>query len=230
MTEAPWVQLWGGGRLCLQDPVITDLWPLVRAIGGLRRFNNHTRWPIFVTQHSVAVSLLVPPAARAYALLHDLHEGVTGDIPTPVKRMLGFETGGALDALCDRLDLAIWRAAGLPPPDETIRAAVRAADAAVLMAERRDALHPPPSSWGALEDIVPAGAVTTPMGEMAALALFVRYAGGVLPSRCAMDLLKSFARHCEQLAIVRLNDLLAPLSASWKSARAPDGDMREPGA
>lgn len=173
-AEAPWVQMWGGGSLCLANPVITDLWPLVRAIAGLRRFNGHTKFPIWVTQHSVAVAWECTGAARPYGLLHDLHEGVIGDIPTPVKRMLGFEQGGALDALADRLDAAIWKAVGLPPPDEAIRAEVRRADVAVLMAERRDAMHIGTRDWGALESATIAPCPVRPMSEQAALRLFMR--------------------------------------------------------
>lgn len=88
-----------------------------------------------VAHHSLRVSYLVPPQFALDALLHDAHESLTGDIPTPVKVLLRAQT----DAL-DRMEASVTRAirVGLGMPPEASQEATEAigkADKAALLEE-----------------------------------------------------------------------------------------------
>lgn len=192
MTEirqpTPWVQIFGGGKVDLVNPEISSLYPLVRSIAGIRRFVGHTKFPIWVTVHSVAVARMVSPAAAPYALLHDLHEGVIGDIATPVKEVLGPYGRAALRLVTDRLDAAIWRCAGLEPPTPDIVAEVKRADLAALLLERRDSMHAPPQEWSlAVAGPLPEMSYTA-CSEAAGLAMFIEMAMRLLPIGVGVDL------------------------------------------
>ena len=49
------------------------------------RFGGSSKITYTVMQHTFVVAAFVPPHMRAFALLHDACEAVTGDIPRPVK-------------------------------------------------------------------------------------------------------------------------------------------------
>lgn len=87
MTDAGWIDL--------AAPDFSD-WSLWKLAAGLHRI---PRWhalalahPWSVLQHSLLVADLLDeqlPVVKALALLHDAHEAITGDIPQPVKALMG---------------------------------------------------------------------------------------------------------------------------------------------
>lgn len=88
-----------------------------------------------VAHHSLLVAGMRPTEWKLEALLHDAHEALIGDIPTPAKRAMqafgvdfsGFERS---------VQLAMREGLGLPPvPSPEAEAAVRAADHAALLQE-----------------------------------------------------------------------------------------------
>jgi len=116
-----------------------------------------TAAPYSVAQHSVMVAELLPAdhRLRAYGLLHDAHEAWTGDISSPMKRMLAMEMHIRIDhrqplsvghrplaAIAERLDEAIRDACGLERPRFVDDEAVKAADDLAAWVEARDLLHP----------------------------------------------------------------------------------------
>lgn len=125
--------------------------------------------PYSVAQHCVvgadaALEETGDANISAYFLLHDAHEFVIGDMTTPVARWLATIAaelyGGSAHNMVEtmiatakaRLDMVIWRAAGLPPPGKTYRAAIDDFDLRMLATEQRQLLMPAPKSWGAAID------------------------------------------------------------------------------
>ncbi|AEH88159.1 hypothetical protein [Mesorhizobium opportunistum] len=125
--------------------------------------------PYCVAQHCVVGADAAMEETRdaniaAYFLLHDAHEYVFGDMTTPVAKWLaviadelyGGSAHGMVETLIAtakaRLDMAIWRAAGMPPPGKTYRAAIADFDLRMLATEQRQLLIPAPKSWGARID------------------------------------------------------------------------------
>lgn len=177
----PWMQtVTGRAQRLTGEQISVDLFDVAVALSRIPRFNAQTIFPVWVAQHSVLVSRLVPPDAAAHALLHDAHEAFAGDIPTPVKWAIGPEGAAAFKTLTDRLDCAIWLSAGLPPPNERIQAEIRLADLIALMTERRDAMGAPPRPWRN-EDIQPSDYHVHPCTTADAFKLFVDRLCELLP-------------------------------------------------
>lgn len=105
------------------------------------RFNGHTAQFYSVAEHSILVHSLAKesfPAPgdavlRLYALYHDGHEGITGDVISPVKTKI---LNGVLAKLEHDIDQNIWRVLRIPPPSEAIRALIHEYDLCVAMHER----------------------------------------------------------------------------------------------
>ncbi|RWN11787.1 hypothetical protein [Mesorhizobium sp.] len=132
------------------------------------RFGGHVPGnPYSVAQHCVIGADAALEETRdaniaAYVLLHDAHEFVFGDMTTPVAKWLTVierELFGSSEVVRTliatakaRLDSAIWRAAGLPPPGKNYRAAVDDFDVRLLATEQRQLLMPAPKSWGKAVD------------------------------------------------------------------------------
>lgn len=122
------------------------------------RFSGACREPLSVAQHCVQASLAAEEDARILVpnlgdgeqhvlvfalsvLLHDAAEAYGPDISRPVKH------SGAVDALVaieERIQAAIYQAAGLPPvePPSYLQAR-KAIDRRMLRTEQRDVMPPP---------------------------------------------------------------------------------------
>lgn len=115
-----WVQLGSGARVDLIRPQLKGqphlLHDLAIGLARLPRFLGHTAGatPYSVAQHCCVVGHLAAkrhgPEWKLPGLLHDAHEALMGDIPTPVVRALGLMTAGVIGGLKERLDRAICRA------------------------------------------------------------------------------------------------------------------------
>lgn len=172
-----WIELASGVGVDLAEPDLTavHLSDLATALARLPRFLGHTKALYTVGQHSLHVEDLVRrwggtmPQRRA-ALLHDLHEALLGDIPSPMKPLLGT----AFTALEARLQRAVLERFGVAV--EAARCElVHRADLVALSTERRDLLRPSVWSWQWTPP--PADRATiTPLPEAQVHSLFMRRA------------------------------------------------------
>lgn len=136
---------------------------IAHSLAQTNRFNGHTCRPYSVAEHSLLVAELLErqfgvrdSAALLAALLHDGHEAYTGDVPTPVKQMLGF-------AWCDfeqPMENHVLHRFGVLRAARDYASLIKRCDIIALATERRDLLPPGGPSWAALEGVEPCGWVS----------------------------------------------------------------------
>ena len=129
------------------DPATSDqLLAMAEQLAKIARFNGATAGaPYSVAQHSLLVADLVPPDVAPYALLHDFHEALFGDLITPAQWVMQNTARTTADYKAIRravrsprewADHVIFAGAGLPSqPTDAIRGAIKMADLQMLMAE-----------------------------------------------------------------------------------------------
>jgi len=136
-----WMQTYSGRQFWPVDPRPSEvhLIDIAHGLAHACRFAGHCSRFYSVAEHSVYVSQIVPPELALVGLLHDATEAYVVDIPRPLKPFL---TGYA--AIEDGVWVAIAQRFGLP---EKMPQAVKDADNALLLAEQRDIMAPPPAPW-----------------------------------------------------------------------------------
>lgn len=145
----PFIHMTGVGRISLINPRPEDISLdfIVRTLPQIKRFNGDTIFPYTVADHSLFVSLLVQclyPEATAQdllaAVLHDAREAFYGDMISPVLEALQYLGSGAHDfeALCTKMDEAIFRSVGLswPLPRKTVEMIAEADRIALIVEDR----------------------------------------------------------------------------------------------
>jgi hypothetical protein len=163
-----WMQTYTGGAWFFADPKPGDvnIIDIAHALSQLCRFGGHSRNFYSVAEHSVYVSLLVPPEFALQGLLHDATEAYVVDVPRPLKHMLSnyadFE-GKAWQAIAERF--------GLPVDMDP---SVKVADNEILLAERDQLLLEPPLPWTWANDIVPANVRIDCLSPRVAKDFFLR--------------------------------------------------------
>lgn len=151
------------------DPATIDFHEIAHTLADINRYAGHAIFPISVAWHTLLGADICPTEALPWWLLHDAHEFVLGDIPTPAAHAIarhacevdGIRGAQTVERAIARakatLDAAIWRAAGLEPPTPAIAAIVKVVDLRALATERRDGLARPPRPWApAVEAAQPA--------------------------------------------------------------------------
>lgn len=137
-------------RLDRPSPLDVDIHDIAHSLALQNRFNGHTIVPYSVAQHCVLVSRIVEQRAGEYpapeipinepllGLLHDAHEAYTGDLVSPVKRLIS----NAWQIVEDNAESAVQMAFALPcrPSFPQI---VRDADMIALATEVRDLMPTP---------------------------------------------------------------------------------------
>lgn len=110
---------------------------IAHALAHQCRWGGHT-WRFYsIAEHCLLVAALVPPAHRAYALLHDASEAYLGDVVAPLKRSSALAGYREIEA---RVQAAIYRAVGLDP--DAVPETVHAADLVALQIEGRALFNP----------------------------------------------------------------------------------------
>ena len=125
--------------------LITDI---AHALSNICRFAGHCHQFYSVAQHSVMVSLMVPPEYALQALLHDASEAYVGDVTSPLKAMLPeyrvIERNVA-DAIYKRFNIM----------DPLHSPCIKHADLVALATERLHLLLETDRQWPCLEGVKP---------------------------------------------------------------------------
>lgn len=174
LAHDAWLQTASGRAfdLLAPTPAMVDFTvDIPEALARIARFTGHVRaGPYSVAQHSVIgadhlFEATGDPILAAHFLLHDAHEAYLGDIATPIQSALCTEIDDAsperprlihddaararLRGLRRRIDAAIFAAAGIDPPTDVQKSAIKNLDMRMLALERRHLLGASPRPWGA---------------------------------------------------------------------------------
>lgn len=138
------------------EPKVSDVsfLDIAHHLSAIQRFAGATTRPISVARHSLNVAQILSDVGMSretilYGLLHDAHEFVSGDIPSPFKEALAHICGtNAVAILEARLDEVIFSAANLAPEmSEATRLHVKWADKQALLFEKETCLTPTIHDW-----------------------------------------------------------------------------------
>ena len=176
----PFLQMHSGYCVSLTEPDCAGL-PLsdiALSLARTARFRGATKgiYAYSVAQHSVFVARLLREGGHGEAmqragLLHDAHEALIGDIPTPIKRWLGHHWLAARER---PLIAALYQRFGVPPalaesPE------VKGADALAFATERRDLMAASAWPWPSPCEPSPRHRIT-PEPEAQSFIAFMRLA------------------------------------------------------
>lgn len=149
-----WMQTRSGRAYHFENPRQHEitLGDIAHALSNICRYGGHANRFYSVAEHSVRVSEVVErthPEHAFAALMHDATEAYVGDVPRPLKALLG-PVYAALEA---KAWAAICVKFAINP---FLHESVKAADNAVLLAERDVLLETPPIPWTWAAGLVPA--------------------------------------------------------------------------
>lgn len=100
MGSSFWISGFSGRRRPLPPgPEDLDLEEIAHSLGNLCRFTGHCQKFYSVAEHSVRVSLMVPPEDAMWGLLHDASEAYLGDVSAPLKHHPNMRGYRALEAM-----------------------------------------------------------------------------------------------------------------------------------
>lgn len=129
------------------DPDAISIIDIATHLSREPRFAGGTKRAYSVAQHSWLASHIVPKGFELEALLHDAHEYIGKDMPSPLKRLLA-----DYQAIIRPIDRLIRDKFGLPPE---MSPQVARADLVLLATERRDLCPEHAAPWECLEGIRP---------------------------------------------------------------------------
>lgn len=158
--------------LLAPDPGQFNIDDIATSLSRQCRFNgNLLEHHYSVAQHSVYVSQLVPKHMALAALLHDGSEMVTGDIVSPLKRLISH----ALADIEDRVQQAVHLAFSLPAQlPEDWQESIHRADMAMVIAEKRHLLPLVTERWDIEDHFEAASIQITKMNAEDASTLFLQ--------------------------------------------------------
>ena len=144
------------GQFLIEDilnpkPEQMDLHAIEERLRVMRRFSNDPK-ALTVHQHRVLVTTLAQRCGyhggevQEWCWHHDDHEAIIGDIPGPLKALIGDHTP-ILNQIEAKLDEAICIARCLRHPTDHVRRAVHYYDKMAETIEWLHVLHQPPARW-----------------------------------------------------------------------------------
>jgi hypothetical protein len=141
--ERTWIQTFTARKFWPLNPrpEEVDIRDIAHGLSQENRYNGMCRFPYSVGQHCLLASTIVAPEFQLLALMHDATEAYTKDILRPIKRWEGMSLYLKAE---EQLHHCIAKALDFSPemPPE-----VKYADTAMLGAERRVLMAPPPAPW-----------------------------------------------------------------------------------
>lgn len=134
-----WISTVSGKKIDYLAPEVSEICieDIAAGLSHVPRFAGQAEYHYSVAQHSILCSVLCP-SHPLEALLHDASEAFTGDLPTPLKRLLP-----EFCEIEDRLMATIFARFGCEYP---LPPAVKRVDGRVLFNER-DWLQPRHAEW-----------------------------------------------------------------------------------
>lgn len=180
-----WMQTYTGLQFWPLDPHFSEVHieDIAHALAHACRFGGHCERFYSVAEHSVLVSLVVPPKLALMGLLHDAAEAYVVDIPRPIKPYLvGYK----------EIEQRVWEAiAARFALSVDMPQSIKDADNAVLLAEAEAIMKPHPAPWSVPGE--PARVFVTGWKPELAKELFLkRYAeikSGMKPARSHFNVL-----------------------------------------
>lgn len=154
MSEG-WLQLTSGGGYDFDTRAIfgpfTPRRDIAHPLSLLARFVGHTSVPWSVASHSICVALTIRDVkfgdnGVGAGLMHDAHEAVIGDIPTPLGRALG----PVMKIIKCEIQNAIHEELEITPSrwPSSFADWIHSADSAALLVEKQMLMLPEPRDWG----------------------------------------------------------------------------------
>lgn len=165
--KGPTIMLRSGAYFDLEDPENSEIniEDIAHALSNVCRYTGHCCEFYSVAQHSVLVSLIVPPEDAMAGLLHDAPEAYVGDVSKPLKILLP-----DYKLVERRVELAVFRRFGLP---DDLPISVEKADRILLRTEQRDLMGADSHIWTYTDGEKPMEQVITPLQPRAARDLFL---------------------------------------------------------
>lgn len=163
LKRKDWIQTFTGRKFTPLDarPEDVCIEDIAHALSQKCRYTGHTKSLYSVAQHSVIVSSLLPPSLQLAGLLHDATEAYLPDVAAPIKRYVYVEVPWArflklFSEVESCLADVIFQGLGLSALCPLIESEeVKRADLVALATEVRDAMGPPPDSWGLTHEASP---------------------------------------------------------------------------
>ncbi|MDO8599037.1 MAG: phosphohydrolase [bacterium] len=175
-----WLETISGVRFYPADPRSDEvrIEDIAHALSRQCRFGGHVRDHYSVAQHSVLVSLNVPPHDALAALLHDAAEAYVVDLPSPVKWILrDAAKAGGVPCWYDQIEARTWEAISERfGVSNVLPKSVKVADMRALFTERRDLRPLTAALWEDQEEYPPFDEPLRAMGcEEARVAFLARF-------------------------------------------------------